>query len=150
MANATMNDFSPLSMAALPSDGPTTVSWLIWAGAGIFPDLRILERSSASSRLKSPVISVLPPAISFCTLGYDLTYPSRTTAMQRPILSRVIRCHILAPSAFMEKSTLISVPVTPVEGRAEVTTSPERGARPSRVDTLMACSSYRVPVSSYL
>ncbi len=133
-----MKEIRPALMASLPSVGPITVSDTILAGAGSFPDLRIFARSSASSIVKSPVISVLPPVISTSTLGYERTYPSRTTAIHLPMFSRVILAHVLAPSAFIEKSTLTSDPVTPEEGRAEVITSPSMGGRPSRVVTFIA------------
>jgi SecD/SecF fusion protein len=62
--NLAMNDTIPALIASLPSVGPMIVSEMICAGAGSLPDLRMFERSSASSIVKSPVISVLPPVIS--------------------------------------------------------------------------------------
>ena len=59
------NDINPELIASCPSVGPTMVSEIICAGAGSLPDFRILDRSSASSIVKSPVISVLPAVISF-------------------------------------------------------------------------------------
>ena len=50
------NETKPELIASLPSVGPTTLSDTILAGAGIFPDFRILDRSVASSIVKSPVI----------------------------------------------------------------------------------------------
>ncbi len=68
-----MKDIIPELIASFPRLGPTTVSDTILAGAGILPDLRMFARSVASSIVKSPVTSVLPPVISFITLGYERT-----------------------------------------------------------------------------
>jgi len=65
MKNEIINETSPALIASLPRVGPTMVSETILAGAGSFPDLSILARSSASSIVKSPVISVFQPVISF-------------------------------------------------------------------------------------
>ena len=50
----------PALIDSAPSDGPTTCSWMIVAGAGSLPDLRTFARSSASSSVKSPVIDEEP------------------------------------------------------------------------------------------
>ena len=65
MKKAIINEIIPELIASLPRVGPMIVSEIIFAGAGSLPDLRIFARSSASSIVKSPVISVFPPVISF-------------------------------------------------------------------------------------
>ena len=59
-----MNDFNPASIASSPNEGPTIASSIILAGAGNFPDFKILAKSFASFTEKFPVIDDLPPLIS--------------------------------------------------------------------------------------
>ena len=72
---------NPDWMDSAPSEGPTTCSWTIVAGAGSLPDFSTLVRSVASSMLKFPVIEDEPPVISPWTLGYEYTVPSSTMAI---------------------------------------------------------------------
>ena len=133
---------NPDLMDSAPSEGPTTCSCTMVAGAGSFPDFSTLVRSVASSMLKFPVIEDEPPVISPCTLGYEYTVPSSTMAIWRPMLSLVRRAHTLAPSAFMVMDTLGSPPwLLLYSTLASVTTLPSRGAFPSREAALMATSS---------
>ena len=69
ITNAIIIEIRPERVASLPIVGPTIVSETIFAGAGILPDLRIFAKSVASSRVKLPLISVLPPVISDWTRG---------------------------------------------------------------------------------
>ena len=64
-----MNEMRPALMDSDPSEGPTTCSWMIFAGAGSLPEFNTLARSVASSTPKCPEISELPPVISEFTLG---------------------------------------------------------------------------------
>ena len=64
-----MKEMRPARMEALPSEGPTTCSWMMVAGAGSLPDWRTLARSCASWTSKLPVMEELPPVISFWTVG---------------------------------------------------------------------------------
>ena len=136
------NEITPERIDAAPSEGPTTCSWTIVAGAGSLPDLSTLARSVASSTEKFPVIDETPPVISPSTLGYEYTVPSSTIAIWRPILSLVRRAQVLAPSAFMVMETLGSPPwVSLYSTLASVTEPPSRGADPSRESALIATSS---------
>ena len=130
-----------------PSEGPTTCSWMIVAGAGSLPDFSTFARSSASSRSKFPVISELPPVISVFTVGYEYTMPSRTMAICLPMLSLVILAQMLAPSAFIVMETVGFPPCPLYCTRASVTTPPSRGALPSLDVALIATSSYVFPPS---
>ena len=141
---AIRNEIIPDWMDLAPSEGPTTCSWMIFAGAGSLPDLRTLVRSVASSTVKLPEICELPPVISVCTVGYEYTRPSRTMATCLPILSLVILAHLLAPSAFMVMETTglpWFIPWPSYETRASVTALPSSGAFPSLDAALMATSS---------
>ena len=69
--NARINDIIPALIDSCPSDGPTTVSWIIRAGAGSLPDLRTLAKSFASWIVKLPVIEERPPSISWFTRGAE-------------------------------------------------------------------------------
>ena len=59
----------PRRMDSAPNVGPTISSLTILAGAGILPLLSTLARSRVSSVVKLPVIWLLPPVISLCTVG---------------------------------------------------------------------------------
>ncbi len=59
-----MKELKPELIASCPSEGPTTASSTILAGAGIFPTFRIFARSLASSKVKLPVIEERPLGIS--------------------------------------------------------------------------------------
>ena len=68
-SKAKINDDIPALIASSPSEGPTIASSIIRAGAGNLPDFKMLAKSFASFKVKSPVIDDLPPAISACTVG---------------------------------------------------------------------------------
>ena len=104
--NAITNDHIPDSIDSCPSDGPTSWLAITLGGAATLPDVRILAKSSASATVKLPVICDVPPLISPCTVGDEITVPSRTIAIQRPIFSRVRLAQIPAPSLFIVMLTL--------------------------------------------
>ena len=70
----------PPLTAALPRVGPTICSATIFAGALVLPDFKILARSCASSVVKLPEISELPPSIGPFTLGADFVKKSMINA----------------------------------------------------------------------
>ena len=130
-------------MDSAPSDGPTTCSCTILAGAGSVPDFSTFTRSSASSRVKFPLICEFPPVISVFTTGWEYTMLSRTMAICLLMLSRVSLAHTLAASALMDMDTSGLAPLYCT--RASVmnfwSLSPRRAASPLR-EALMATSSY--------
>ena len=69
ITKAMANAMAPPRTASLPSVGPTTCSATIFAGASNFPDFKILAKSCASSTVKFPEISELPPSIAPFTFG---------------------------------------------------------------------------------
>ena len=54
---------NPLLIESSPSDGPTTLSSIIFTGALSAPALRIISKRCASSAFCIPVICELPPVI---------------------------------------------------------------------------------------
>ena len=63
-------------------------------------------------------------------------------ATSRPIFSFVKRAQVFEPSAFIFILTVEPLEYWSKSARASVTTSPSSGARPSRLVTLIAISSY--------
>ena len=61
---------TPLEMASVASEGPTSYCSLIWSAtpSGL---LSTLERSTASRWVKEPEISALPPLICSRTVGAE-------------------------------------------------------------------------------
>ena len=68
---AITNEIIPALIDSWPSEGPTTVSWMILAGAGTLPELSTLARSLASWMVKSPVICDCPLSIFELTRGAE-------------------------------------------------------------------------------
>ncbi len=68
-AKAMANAIIPPLTASAPNVGPTTCSATIFAGASSLPDFKMLARSCASSTVKFPEISELPPSIGPLTFG---------------------------------------------------------------------------------
>ena len=135
-----MNDTRPCCIDCAPSDGPTTSSCTMRAGAGMRPDLRVLARSFVSSMVKLPDICELPPSISELTRGAEYTTPSRTMATALPTLAFVSCAQRRAPSEFICIDTH-GRPKLSNSSFASTITSPSSGARPLVVVTLRAWSS---------
>ena len=96
-APPTSMDIRPVRTESAPRVGPTVRSSIILTGAGKEPARKAMARSVASSRVKCPVITALPPEIRSWILGAEYTFLSRTMASRLLILAPVIRSKILAP-----------------------------------------------------
>ena len=79
---AIRKEFIPLSIASCPKEGPTISDCTISALAGNLPARSTLARSTASFKVKCPVISERPPEIApVVTPGAEYTMLSSTIAI---------------------------------------------------------------------
>ena len=80
----------PALIESWPRSGPTVLSSIISKGAGNAPDLSSNAKSVADWKVKSPVITPLPPNIGSRILGALITLLSKIIANLFPTLFVVI------------------------------------------------------------